>query len=120
MNPAASALRMGIPFSIHSDAPVTPLGPLFVAWCAVNRMSSSGAVLGPEERLSVPQALHAITLGAAYTLHMDTDIGSITPGKQADFVVLADDPLTTPPEALKDIAILATMVGGAIHPAARA
>lgn len=120
MNPAASALRMGIAFSIHSDAPVTPLGPLFVAWCAVNRMSSSGAVLGPEERLSVPQALHAITLGAAYTLHMDTDIGSITPGKQADFVVLADDPLTTPPEALKDIAILATMVGGAIHPAARA
>ena len=117
MNPAASVQRMGIPFSIHSDAPVTPLGPLFVAWCAVNRMSSSGAVLGPEERLSVLQALHAITLGAAYTLHLDTQIGSIAPGKQADFAVLADDPLTARPEALKDIAILATMVGGAIHPA---
>ena len=55
-------------FAIHSDAPVTPLSPLFTAWCAVNRLTSSGRLLGAAQRISVPEALHAITLGAATTL----------------------------------------------------
>ena len=116
MNAAGSAARLGIPFAIHSDAPVTPLGPLFTAWCAVNRVSSSGRRLGEGERLSVEQALHAVTLGAAYTLRMDHLVGSIEAGKLADFAVLDADPLETPPDALKDIAVRATVVGGRVFP----
>ncbi len=112
LDAAGSAARLGIPFSIHSDAPVTPLGPLFTAWCAVNRLSSSGRLLGPEERLSVAQALHAVTLGAAYTLRMDHLVGSIEAGKFADFAVLDADPLETPPEALREISVHATVLGG--------
>jgi hypothetical protein len=55
----------GVPLAIHSDAPITPLAPLFTAWCAVNRLTASGHVLGEAERIGVPEALHAITLGAA-------------------------------------------------------
>ena len=111
---AGSAVRLGIPLAIHSDAPVTPLGPLFTAWCAVNRTTSAGRVLGPEERLSVAEALHAVTLGAAYTLRMDQSVGSIEAGKCADFAVLDADPFETPPEALKDIPVHATVLAGRV------
>ena len=57
MNAAGTATRMGVPFAIHSDAPITPLAPLFTAWCAVNRTTESGRVLGPAECLTVEQAL---------------------------------------------------------------
>ncbi len=67
MNACATALANGVPMAIHSDAPVTPLGPLFTAWCAVNRLTSSGRRLGTEERISVGDALRTITLGAAFT-----------------------------------------------------
>lgn len=117
MNAAGSAARLGIPLAIHSDAPVTPLGPLFTAWCAVNRTSSTGLALGPSERLSVAEALHAVTLGAAYTLRMDHCVGSIEAGKFADFAVLDADPFETPPEALKDIPVHATVLGGRVFPA---
>ncbi|MGB6009262.1 amidohydrolase [Castellaniella sp.] len=112
MNSCATAQSMGIPFAIHSDAPITPLAPLFTAWCAVNRRTASGRVLGESERLSVADALRTITLGAAYTLGMDDEIGSVEIGKYADFCVLDSDPLEAPPEALKDVAIAGTMVGG--------
>ncbi len=118
MDACATALRHGVPLAIHSDAPVTPLGPLFTAWCAVNRITVSGAVLGPEERIDVAAALHAITLGAAYTLHMDHLIGSIEPGKYADFAVLDEDPLEVEPGGLKDINVWGTIVGGIAHQAA--
>jgi len=112
MNSCGTAHRMGIPFAIHSDAPITPIGPMFTAWCAVNRRTSSGRVLGESERISVPDALRAITLGAAYTLSMDDRIGSIEVGKFADFCVLDSDPSEAEPEALKDVGIAGTMVGG--------
>lgn len=118
MDACATALRHGVPLGIHSDAPVTPLAPLFTAWCAVNRITASGAVLGPEERISQDDALYAITLGAAYTLHMDHLVGSIEPGKYADFAVLDGDPLDCKPEAIKDIAVWGTIVGGIAHQAA--
>ena len=98
--------------TIHPDAPVTPLGPLFTAWSAVNRIAESGRVLGACERITVQEALHAITLGAAYTLHMDGEAGSIEVGKSADFAVLEDDPTEVPPEALKDVAVWSTVQGG--------
>jgi len=112
MDPCQSAINIGVPFAIHSDAPVTPMGPLFTAWCAVNRITESGEVLGPEERISVKDALYAITLGAAYTLHMDHEIGSIESGKWADFAVLEQDPEGVDPISLRDICVWGTVVGG--------
>src|SRR5699024_3474632 len=98
--------------AIHSDAPITPLSPLFTAWCAVNRTTATGTVLGEQELISIEQALYAITMGAAYTLHIDDQIGSIDIGKDADFCVLDQDPTTVEPMTLKDIKVLGTMVGG--------
>ena len=117
MNAAGTAKRLGVPFSLHSDAPVTPLGPLFTAWCAVNRRTASGRILGPEERLPVADALAAITVGAAYTLHMDHLVGSLETGKYADFVVLEQDPLEVDPATLKDVPIWGTVCGGRVFEA---
>ena len=117
MNACATALRVGVPLAIHSDAPVTPLGPLFTAWCAVNRRSSGGRLLGALECITVAQALRAITLGAAYTLKLDGEIGSIECGKRADFAVLEDDPLEIAPDQLKDVRIWGVVSGGVPHAA---
>lgn len=116
MNACRTALDTGVPLAIHSDAPVTPLGPLTTAWAAANRLTGSGKVLGPAERISVDEALYAITLGAAYTLHLDHEIGSIEVGKRADFAVLDQDPTTVAPEALKDVPVWGTVLGGRVHP----
>ena len=118
MNAARSALNSGIPMAIHSDAPVTPLGPLFTAWAAVNRITASGRVQGEEEKIRVHEALWAITMGAAYTLHLDNEIGSIETGKKADFAVLESDPTACDPMALKDITVWGTVQGGRIFPVA--
>ncbi len=112
LDACASALAAGVPLAIHSDAPVTPLGPLHVAWCAVNRVTPKGRILGESERLTVMQALHAITLGPAWTLKLDHEIGSIECGKRADFCVLDDDPLAVDPMALKDLKVRATVLSG--------
>lgn len=115
MDACRSALDAGVSVAIHSDAPVTPLGPLFTAWCAVNRLTMSGRVLGSAQCLTVEEALYAITLGAAYTLNLDTEIGSIETGKIADFAILADDPTAVDPLQLKDVQVLGTVSGGHIH-----
>ena len=120
MNACATALREGVPLAIHSDAPVTPLGPLFTAWCAVNRRTASGRTLGENERIGVADALRTITLGAAYTLGLDGEVGSIETGKRADFAVLEDDPETVGGERLKDVRVWGTVQGGRIFPAADA
>lgn len=115
LEPLASARRLGIPTAVHSDAPVTPLGPLFTAWCAVMRESASGEVLGEHERVTVGEALEMITLGAAYTLRLDHIVGSLEVGKFADMVVLDQDPLTVEPAQLRYIAVLATVLGGKVN-----
>lgn len=119
MDACGTALRLGVPFAIHSDAPITPLAPLFTAWCAVNRTTAAGVVLGEAERITVAQALSAITLGAAFTLRLDHEIGSIAVRKRADFCVLDDDPLAVAPAALKDIGVWGTVVGGRVFEAPR-
>ena len=116
MDAAATALNSGVAFAMHSDAPVTPLGPLFTAWCAVNRLTASDRVLGPEERIGVPAALRAISLGAAWTLKLDGEVGSIDVGKRADFAVLAEDPEAVAPWKLKDVPVWGTVVGGRLFP----
>ncbi|MFT5176166.1 MAG: putative amidohydrolase YtcJ [Gammaproteobacteria bacterium] len=119
MNACATALRTGVPMAIHSDAPVTPLGPLFTAWCAVNRKTASGRTLGEHERIGVDDALRTITLGAAYTLKLDSEVGSIECGKRADFAVLEDDPSTIGGENLQDVRIWGTVQGGRIFEASK-
>ncbi|MDD9909227.1 MAG: amidohydrolase [Ahrensia sp.] len=118
MNACRTALNEGIPMAIHSDAPITPLGPLFTAWCAVNRLTASGRVQGEYERIDVEDALYAITLGAAYTLKLDGEIGSIEAGKRADFAVLEDDPRNIGSDRLKDVRVWGTVQGGRIFEAA--
>ena len=112
LDACASALAAGVAMGIHSDVPVTPLDPLFTAWCAVNRLTPAGLVLGAHERISVAQALYAITMGAAVTLKMDHLVGSIDVGKFADFAVLDEDPYAVPAGALKDVGVCGTVVGG--------
>ena len=115
LDAVGTAVRMGIPHSIHSDAPVTPLDPLFTMWCAVNRVTSSGHVLGEAERISPTDALRAVTIGSAYLLNCDDEYGSIEVGKHADFAVLAADPSEVDPMEIKDIEVLATVLGGVVH-----
>ena len=117
MNACRTALDTGVITAIHSDAPVTPLGPLFTAWAAVTRRTASGRVQGQEECITVPEALWAITMGAAQTLHLDDEIGSIEIGKKADFAVLEADPTTATGDELKDIPVWGTIQGGRIFAA---
>jgi predicted amidohydrolase YtcJ len=115
MDACATAEREGVVFSVHSDAPITPMSQLHAAWSAVNRLTASGRVLGPEERISVAKALEACTLGAAHQLNLDHDIGSLEAGKLADFAVLEKDPFEVSPNELKNIAVWGTVVGGTPH-----
>ncbi|MBL8385052.1 MAG: amidohydrolase [Burkholderiales bacterium] len=118
MNACATALASGVPLAIHSDAPVTPLGPLFTAWCAIERRTASGRVLGHAERIDRAAALRAITLGAAYTLGLDGEIGSIEAGKQADFAILADDPLEIAADRIREVRVDGVVQGGRVFLAA--
>jgi predicted amidohydrolase YtcJ len=113
MDAAADALDIfGGDFAIHSDAPVTPMAPLFTAWCAVNRLTAEGRRLGASQAIPVAAALRCITLGAAHVLKLEREIGSIECGKRADFAVLDDDPLSVDPLALRDIGVHATVLAG--------
>lgn len=111
MDSLRTAMNEGVMCAIHSDAPVTPLSPLFTAWCAVNRLTMSGKVLGHDERITVSEALELITLGAARTLRLDHEIGSIEPGKRADFAILDRDP-GQDGATLNDVKVLGTLFAG--------
>lgn len=113
----ASALAAGVPLAIHSGAPVTPLSPRFTAWWAVNRVTPKGRVLGQRERIGVPRALHAITMGQALTLKLGHRIGSVECGKRADFCVLEDDPLGVDPMAPKGARVWGTVLSGRVFEA---
>lgn len=111
--------RAGIPFALHSDFTMAPAMPLNSAWVAVNRIAESGAVMCPQECISVEAAMRAITIDAAYVLGMEDEVGSIRAGKKADFTVLEQDPFEVPPETLRDIAIWGTVFEGRPFPIAR-
>jgi predicted amidohydrolase YtcJ len=112
-----SLINAGVPTSLHSDTPVAPPIPLKGVWMAVNRFGLSGKVHGSAERVTVEQAMRMITSDAAYTIGEENKIGSITPGKFADFTILEDDPYSIPKEKIKDIPIWGTVVGGRLYPA---
>jgi predicted amidohydrolase YtcJ len=112
IDPLATAVKEGLIFTLHSDLPVTPVDPLFSMYCAVNRRTREGVVLGPEERIAPVEALRAYTVHGAYCSFEENAKGSIEVGKAADFVVLSANPLAVPPERIKDIMVLRTVLGG--------
>ncbi len=112
ISPVAAAAALGIPFTIHNDSPVVPPDIMRLVSITVNRATRSGFILGPEQRATVMQALHAVTLGAAYQYFEENEKGSITTGKRADLVILQENPVTADPLRLQDIAIVETISRG--------
>ncbi|MFI5066614.1 MAG: amidohydrolase, partial [Streptosporangiales bacterium] len=108
----ASWRRAGITVAGSSDAPVITASPLAGIRDAVLRRTGSGRVLGPGERLPALQALALYTRGAAFAMHREAEIGSLEPGKLADFVVLDRSPLAADPAQIAEIGVLATVVDG--------
>lgn len=112
ISPLRAALDRGIPITIHNDSPVVPPDIMRLVSIAVNRETRSGYVLGPDQRVDVMEALHAVTLGAAYQYFEENEKGSLEAGKRADFVILAQDPRIVESEALADIDIVETISRG--------
>lgn len=110
-------VEAGVPTSLHTDTPVAPPFPLESVWIAVNRFGLSGKVRGPEERITVDQALRMVTIDAAFTLGVENKVGSIAAGKHADFAVLEQDPYDVPKEKIREIKVWGTVVGGRVYPA---
>jgi predicted amidohydrolase YtcJ len=110
--PCGSAVATGMRISLHNDPPVTPEEPLRNISVAVTRVAPSGRVLGPEERLTVEQAIRAQTIDAAWQLFSDEVTGSLEVGKYADMVVLSADPRTVPPEEIADLEVRTTFLAG--------
>ena len=112
ISPAGSALAWGIPFTFHQDSPVIPPDMLETIWCACVRKTKTGRVLGAEERIPVEAALRAVTQTAALQYGLERELGTLRPGKRADFVLLSGDPLRTPPEELKKLQVERTIQRG--------
>ena len=115
IDPSASLKKEGVRFAYHSDSPVSPYGPLKYITQGVTRVWQSPLqrkVLGPNERISVDDAIRAVTIDAAYQMMSDDKIGSLEVGKLADFVVLEKNPRATSAEQIGDIKVLQTWVGG--------
>ena len=109
ISPAGSALKEGIIFTLHQDSPVISPDMLETLWCAVNRETKGGMVLGREECLPVWEALKALTINGAYQYFEEDEKGSIVNGKVADFAILDRNPMSVEPEAIRDIRVLATI-----------
>lgn len=112
LSPIASADKLRLKYTNHSDATVTPINPLFTVWSAVNRVSRTGKTIGPDEKATPYQALKAITINAAYEFFEEDSKGSLSLGKLADFVILDQNPLTVDPTKIKDIKVLQTIKEG--------
>ncbi len=110
--PNGSAARLGVRASYHCDSPMTWPNALLCLHIAVNRVSRAGATIGPGERVDVETALRALTVDAAWQLQAEDRLGSITPGKLADFTLLSEDPRGVDPMRILDIPVLGTWVGG--------
>jgi predicted amidohydrolase YtcJ len=108
------AFRAGVTPSMHNDPPVSPVDPLLNMWIAVNRKTTSGAVLGAEQSITPEQAVQAYTVNAAYQFGMEKVIGSLTVGKYADMVVLDRNPLKVDKNDIRRIRVVATMMGGQV------
>lgn len=109
--PARTALECGTMFNFHHDAPVIEPDMMETVWSVVSRTTREGVCLD-EERISVLDALRAVTVNAAYEYFEEDKKGTIEVGKAADFAVLAQDPLEADISELKNIAVLETYKDG--------
>jgi predicted amidohydrolase YtcJ len=105
--------RAGITVAGSSDAPVITADPRLGIRDAILRRTGDGLILGPAERLPAADALDLYTTQAAFAMHREGEIGSLEPGKLADFTVLDRNPMRTDPEQITDIRVLATVLDGA-------
>ena len=110
---ARTFLRAGLPFTFSHDAPVSPVpSVLALVDAGVNRRTGSGAVVGPDERISPYDALRAVTATAAYQIKEEQMKGTLEVGKLADLVILEKNPLKADPLTIKDIRVLQTIKEG--------
>jgi len=114
MNPMRSIIDRKIPYTIHHDSPVTPTSILDMVHFAVNRTSLKGTVYGADQAMSVYEALKAVTINAAYQHFEEKAKGTIEAGKEADFVILSQNPLKTDKKKLRDIQVLETINDGEV------
>lgn len=111
--PMRTVLDAGVRLGASSDAPVQyPDWRKGVASAVLRKADGSGRTSGPEECISVAEAITAYTMGSAWLEHAEADKGSLTPGKLADMCVLDRDILNIDPESIPEAKILATVVGG--------
>jgi len=112
ISPFQAAFKAGLRPSNHSDAPVTPLDPMAQLWSSMTRLSQTGVVSGPEQRLSTWEGLQMLTTGPAWQIFEENRKGRIKAGLLADFVVLDKNPLTTPIDEIRSIKLLETVKEG--------
>ncbi len=107
-----SFLDYGIPVAPASDYIPGPFEPLMAIQSMVTRKDYAGRIWGPNQRITVAEALKICTLGGAYASHEEHVKGSIAVGKLGDFVILAHDPQQVDPDTIKSIRVIRTVVGG--------
>lgn len=112
ISPTGSALRKGMIFTEHHDAPVIPPKSMMVLDATVNRTTRTGKVLGEAQKVSPYIALKTMTDWAAYQYFEEDIKGTLSTGKYGDFVILSDNPITIDPSKIKDIKVLATYKQG--------
>ena len=105
-------VRSDIPLSLHSDMPMAPASPLLLMDAAVNRINYANKVAGPDQRIDALTALKGVTINSAYTLRIESDYGSITPGKYANLTILSENPLNIDPLKIKHINVIGTIEEG--------
>ena len=109
ISPVKDAVDYGMKYTFHQDTPVIPPDMMRTVWSAVNRRSKTGKIIGENQKISVLDALKAITIHGAYQYSEETEKGSIESNKLADFVVLDRNPLKVPEEELADIRVVMTI-----------
>ena len=112
-----SFLDHGITLAFGTDWPVAPLDPMVGLYAAVTRATLDGKNPGgwiPEEKVTLPEAIEAYTMGAAFAEFQDSEKGSITPGKFADMVIVSDNIFDLKPEAIRNVKVKTTIVGGKV------
>lgn len=114
ISPVKYALDSGVLVNFHQDTPVTKPNMLHSVWCAVNRISRSGKIIGENQKICVYDALKAVTINAAYEYFEENEKGSIEVGKKADLVILSHSPLDVDIDRIKDIQVLETIKNGEI------
>ena len=112
-----SFLDHGVTLAFGTDWPVAPLDPIQGLYAAVTRATLDGKNPGgwiPEEKITLPEAIEAYTMGSAFAEFQEHDKGSITPGKLADMVIMSDNIFDVKPEAIRNVKVQTTITGGKV------